>query len=142
MSENPSLSQKYENINNKLIVLTQDLARMEERLNIFVEKTKNIEEKFDQCPVKCAYSDTISRIKILELHEEIIQELENDIQELKSGNYTRDLNQQSLKETIMRTENKWKIIGWVALNIIVPIVWVTIASFLLYYLGVTSPPIP
>lgn len=162
MATQPTLSQKYEEVANNLVGLTATLGRIEERVDIFINKINSLETKVDHhvetCPVKCGLADTLGRIKVLESKngnalKDLVKELKSDfktnIRELQASDirttnaiHKLELEQQEIQSAANRGENKWRTFGWIALNVIVPIVWVTIASFILYHLGITSPPIP
>ena len=84
MATQPTLSQKYEEVANHLIGVTEALGRIDERVGIFVDKINTLERKIDHhvenCPVKCKFSDALARIQVLESKngkdlKELIKEL-------------------------------------------------------------------
>jgi len=162
MANQPTLSQKYQEVASNLVEVTSTLGRIEERVGIFIEKIHSLERKIDHhtenCPVKCQFADVASRVRVLESTDgkdikEWVKDLRaeclEDIRALQASDsktadliHSIQLEQQAIKAVTSQGENKWKTIGWIVLNICVPIAWVTIASFILYYLGITAPPIP
>ena len=169
MAGQPTLSQKYEEVTGNLNAVNEALGRIDERVGIFIDKINTLENKIDNhienCSVKCAFNDMVSRVSVLEskngkelkeamnelksLHKEDVKSLykcisqtNDNINEIKIDQVTIKADQAAMKEATGRGENKWKIIGWSALNILIPIIWVTIASVILYNMGITSPPTP
>jgi chromosome segregation ATPase len=158
----PNLSQRYEEVSSNLMLLTETMGRIDERVAIFVEKIENLEHKMDThmeaCPARCKFNELITRLSILESKngkdvKEFIKELKTEceaqIRSLQTASvrtseiiHSIQMEQQSIKESTKRGENKWRTLGWIALNIIVPIIWVIVASAILYHLGIASPPTP
>lgn len=169
MAAKPTLTEKYDILSSNLYTLTEAVGRLDERVGIFVEKINSLENKIehhiDKCPVKCEFSNFVTRLSVLESKNgdeiktsvsELRQQHQSDIKGIYKAIYEINnalnvskveqvemkVEQGVIKEAANREESKWKIVGWVALNTLVPIVWVIIASAILYKLGITSPPTP
>lgn len=162
MPERPTLSQKYDELSASLKVAMDTISRIDERVGIFVQKLEALERKIDHhvenCPVKCNFPELTSRVSVLEARngkeikervlelrdhtEKEIEGLNNEIKEADERIRLLEVKCKEVQALASSSQNRWKIIGWAALNIIVPIVWVLIASWLLYYMGIASPPTP
>ena len=65
-----SINDQYTQIENAISEIDGVVTRIDERLDIFIEKLNSLEKKIDNhienCPVKCAFPDLIGRIKVIE----------------------------------------------------------------------------
>jgi heme oxygenase len=98
--------------------------------------------------------DIVIKLKALEInfedypYKKVLRELQNNRADLiQIKNELKKLEDiptkvRTLESNDSSYKNKWKTFGWLALNVGMNLVWVLIASFLLYKLGISSPPTP
>jgi hypothetical protein len=88
----PSLNQRYTDIASTLATMSDMVARIDERVDIFIGKLKevdtNLSHHIETCPVKCSFSDVVSRVSVIEskngkvLREELLAKVEDNKQTL------------------------------------------------------------
>ena len=146
MPEKPHPSILFEDVNSmhriseSIMELLQLSSRVDERVQILMKKNQDLEEKIDE--QTGIINELNSKIRVLEskdtnahIRDKVrSQEFRTLADEVKMLN----LRIHSLENSSNHQEDRWKtIVGFV-----IQLAWVILASFLLYRLGISSPPVP
>lgn len=158
-----SLTNRYAQIENAIGEINDVVTRIDERLDIFIEKLNSVEKKIENhienCPVKCAFADVIGRISVLEskngnsLKQEVREQLRDhadrtqcEITEVKRGIdtirkeiETIKLDAKELGFVSHSSAGRWKIIGAFTLQVLAPLVYVIIGALIFRYFSLQAP---
>jgi chromosome segregation ATPase len=154
-----TLSQRYELAQNELQQLSNLIARIDEKVDIFSKKHDVLDEKFGEhvefCPIKQQMQEVLQRITALESHgspalkkelDEDMQTVDEDIEEIittietiKDKQKQLELELQAIQIHSKSHDSFWKILGNFTFQTIMSLIWVIIA-IVLYHFGI--PPAP
>lgn len=150
-----SLAVKYQQIAEAMQDINSVVTRIDERVDIFIDKLNGLEIKLDHhietCPMKCNFPELTSRLSVLESKNghQIKQELKEEIQYLRS---VTDEMKTEINEIKLTTKdvhhlstsaaNKWKTVGIIALNTLAPLVYILIGAIILKYFHLQAPSVP
>lgn len=161
-----SLAARYQQITEAIHDINSVVTRIDERLDIFVDKLNGLEKKIEHhvenCPVRCAFSETLGRIKVLEskngnlmkqeLREtirevqdatkETCNEMKTQISDLQQAMEEIKLQAKDLTFVSTTSANKWKTIGMVLLYGVAPLIYIVLGAILLKWWGLQTPPGP
>ena len=134
MAEN--LTTKYEQVTETIHEINNVVTRIDERLDIFIEKLGTLEHKIDHhiesCPIKCQFPEILGRIKVLELNNATMNELEKEMGEMK-------LTAKETNFISSSSSQKWKVAGQFALQVLAPLVYIIIGALIFHYFHLTAP---
>lgn len=131
-------SNNTEQVNNSIKSIIELTTRIDERVQLMMRKQDGLEEK-------------------LEDHIEFLNELKIDLKLLdsKSGRtlqeevsrISKEINEiknklDNVEKNSNNVSNDWKSITKGTLTFVVQIIWVVIAAYILYKLGIQSPAVP
>ena len=134
----PGTSNNTEQVNNSIKSIIELTTRIDERVQLVMRKQDGLEEK-------------------LENHIEFLNELKIDLKLLdsKSGRtlqeevsrISKEINEienklDNVEKNFNNVSNDWKSITKGTLTFVVQIIWVVIAAYILYKLGIPSPAVP
>lgn len=119
----------YSQVNESINSLIELTTRVDERVINMIRKQELTDEKISSQLE--ALSDLNTKVKILETSTKDISEKANDMHKL-------ELRVQLLENSSSNQENRWKTIFGFAIQL----VWVILAAFLLFKLGIQAPAVP
>ena len=148
-TDRPSLMQKYQDTYLELQKVMQTLNRIDERVDIFIENQRNLEQKFTDHVETCQNSvhELSTKISIVQAangsktKEELkgdLDSIEDDADKLEERVRKLELSQQSLNQSSASHDNKWKTIGMFVLQVMVYITGIVLASALWYNFGIRA----
>jgi hypothetical protein len=143
-----SLSQKFDQVSQELRTLMNMMSRIDERVEIFVDKQEQLSVKMDDhiqnCPVKCEFPEYLARLSVLEKttlprneqnwSKEDKQKLDNEISDLRNNVQKMELSSQQIAFAANKHEGHWQNIGKFTFQIIVYVLGVVAAAGLLHLL--------
>ena len=125
------MSERFEDQINHIIELT---TRVDERVQSLMKHQHVLENKLD------GQIDDINdlniKIKIIETQD--IDSILQEVKEIRSALHKLELKLQVLESSSTNQEARWKTIFSFSLQL----VWVVLAAFLLYKLGLQAPAVP
>jgi predicted nucleic acid-binding Zn-ribbon protein len=114
-------------------------ARIDERVQLMMKKQDDLDNKIDS--QMNLYSQLSARVTVLE-SDSSIETLKSEVgrvqdcaNEIKTKLHDVEMKLQNVEGSSGRQEDRWKN----AFNFIVQIIWVIVAGYLLYKLGLPSP---
>lgn len=113
---------------NAIVELT---TRVDERVQLIMKQQKELEDKIRN--QNEFVSDLNTKVKILEINA-----ITDEIKEINEHLHKIDLRLQTLENSNNSNESRWKTIFGFAIQLI----WVILAAFLLYKLGISAPAVP
>lgn len=131
-------SNSNEQFNNSIKSIVELTTRIDERVQLMMKKQEIVESKIEDHLEY--FNELRTEFKLLDsksgksLQEEVAK-LSHDVNKIKS-----DLD--SLTKESDKLEGDWKYVVKGSLSFIVQIIWVVVASYLLYKLGIQSPSVP
>lgn len=134
-----------EQVNNSIKSIIELTTRIDERVQLMMKKQESFEAKIDgniqhlnelKTEVKLLDSKSGKSLQeeVSNLSEEVAT-LSQDFGRIKS-------KIERITEESNKKENNWQAVVKGALSFIVQIIWVVVASYLLYKLGIQSPSVP
>lgn len=130
MPDKPHITQVSDSVNS-LFELT---LRVDERVRLMMDKLESMDETIDnQIDL---FNELNSRVKVIESRDGI--SILNDIRRLGEELHKLELRTQSVEGSSSDQEGRWKTIIGFAIQLI----WVILAAFLLYKLGISAPAVP
>lgn len=138
-------SNNTEQVNNSIKSIIELTTRIDERVQLMMKKQSILEGKIEY------YTDSLNELKIdiklldsksgITLQNEVhkCSEKINQIQS-KLSNLENKLD--NLEKDSSEMENDWKNILKGVLSFVVQIIWVVMAAYILYKLGIQSPAVP
>lgn len=134
----PGTSNNTEQVNNSIKSIIELTTRIDERVQLVMRKQDGLEEKLEN------HIEFLNELKIdLKLLDsksgrtlqEEVSRISKEINEIKNklDNVEKDSN---------NVNNNWKSVAKGTLTFVVQIIWVVIAAYILYKLGIQSPAVP
>ena len=134
----PGTSNNTEQVNNSIKSIIELTTRIDERVQLMMRKQDGLEEKLEN------HIEFLNELKIdLKLLDsksgrtlqEEVSRISKEINEIKNklDNVEKDSN---------NVNNNWKSVAKGTLTFVVQIIWVVIAAYILYKLGIQSPAVP
>lgn len=131
-------SNNTEQVNNSIKAIIELTTRIDERVQLMMKKQETFEGKIEN---HIEYLNELKiDLKLLDsksgrtLQEEVLR-ISKEISEIKS-------KIDNLEKDSFNMGNNWKNIAKGVLSFVVQIIWVVIAAYILYKLGIQSPAIP
>lgn len=113
---------------NAIVELT---TRVDERVQLIMKQQKEIEDKiYHQNEF---VSDLNTKVKILEINA-----ITDEIEKINEHLHKMEIRLNTLENSNNSNENRWKTI----FGFVIQLVWVILAAFLLYKLGISAPAVP
>ena len=156
--EKLTLAQRYEMAQGELQQLSSIITRIDERLEIFMQKHDKLDVKLadhiEFCPAKKQIMDLFQRISTLEAtgnvgHDNLEKDLEgvggeveaiyDDIEKIKNKQKELELLFQEIKINSKSHEGRWKWVGQFVFQAVTSLLWIIIA-IVLYHFGIGAPP--
>ena len=155
----PTLTERYQQTHSELQKMLTMLTRIDERVDIFIDKQKELEKKLadhvEKCPIKCAFADMQSKLAVLEQvtskkngewskedHQAYSKAIDDKLSDVQERLRKIELVQNELKLKTQSQEGNWKGVRTFAFQVILNIIWVTIAAIILWYFGISAPDVP
>lgn len=134
-----------EQVNNSIKSIVELTTRIDERVQLMMKKQESFEDKIDGNIEHL--NELKTEVKLLDSKsgKSLQEEVSNLAQEV--SNLAQDFNRIKLKleritEESDEKKNNWQAVAKGTLSFIVQIIWVVVASYLLYTLGIQSPSVP
>lgn len=126
MSE--TLGEKYyQQVSESIQSIFELTTRVDERVQLLMKKQDQVENQFEQ------FGELGARVRVLEAASAV-----SDLTVLKDKVHSMELEISTLKNASDKQEGRWKSI----FTFTIQIIWVLLASYLLYKLGIQSPNTP
>lgn len=131
-------SNSNEQVNNSIKSIVELTTRIDERVQLMMKKQENFENKMEDHLEY--FNELKTEFKLLDsksgksLQEEVLR-LSQEVNDMKS-------KLDALTKESSKLEGDWKYVVKGSLSFIVQIIWVLLASYLLYKLGIQSPSVP
>ena len=134
-----------EQVNNSIKSIIELTTRIDERVQLMMKKQESFEAKIDGN--KQHLNELKTEVKLLDSKSG--KSLQEEVSNLSEEGATLSQDFGRIKSKIERIteesnkkENNWQAVVKGALSFIVQIIWVVVASYLLYKLGIQSPSVP
>ena len=138
-----NLTIKYQQISETIQEINNVVARIDERLDIFIEKIGTLELKIDNhienCPIKCAFTDVSSRVRVLELGKETITEVKSHITDLRKQIEEIKIAAKEINILSTNSSQKWKTAGQFVFQVLAPLVYIIIGAIIFHFLNLRAP---
>jgi hypothetical protein len=161
-----TLSQKFEQVSKELGALMNMLTRIDERVEIFIDKQEQIAEKLDDhiqnCPIKCEFPEYVARLAVVEKFVEDIYDnvdkisenvrsnvsqvsdaYQKNLDKVSSAHQENEKSMQAIRENVQKMEltsakheSIWKNTGMFIFQIFAYVIGVSLAAGLLYLLQI------
>jgi predicted nuclease with TOPRIM domain len=127
-TENSGRSDYY---HSSLETIDKLLTRVDERVQMMMKTQSNLEAKIDNI-----HDDVVglnARMRSLESAAD-----EDTVEKLQASHHQMELRMQTVENSSNSQEGRWKTIFGFGIQL----VWVILAAFLLYKLGISAPAVP
>jgi len=124
----------YAQVQESIQSIFELTTRVDERVQLMMKKQDNLEDKIDSQMKET--NALATRVTILESRNGV--QLQADLDKVKDLMHQMELKISHLDKFSATTENRWKTIGGFTLQI----VWVILAAYLLFKLGIQAPAVP
>lgn len=161
-----TLAQKFEQVSHELGILMNMLTRIDERVEIFIDKQEQIAEKLDDhiqnCPIKCDFPEHAARLTVVEklvddtydnvdkISENIRENVDKvnvayqrNLEKVSNSSQENEKSLQAIRENFLKMEltsakheSIWKNTGMFILQIFAYVIGVSLAAGLLYLLQI------
>lgn len=131
-AKNPQLP--HNQVNESINSVFDLLGRVDERVQMFTHHQRMMDEKLDN--LTASITDLKVKVQILESMN--FSDLKDALSDMKDNFHQMELKMQLIENSSNSQENRWKTIA----GFVVQLVWVVVAAFVLYKLGINSPPVP
>lgn len=124
----------HNQVNESINSVFDLLGRVDERVQMFTRHQRTMDEKLDN--LTASITDLKVKVQILEAMN--FSDLKDSISDIKDDFHAMEMKIQLLENNNNSQENRWKTI----FGFIVQLVWVVVAAFVLYKLGISAPSTP
>ena len=122
----------YIQVSDSIKSIYELTTRVDERQQLMMSKVEQLERKIDS--LMSEYRDLEGRMRVIESKDGGTA----DISSIKDTLHSYDVRLQALEISNKGQEGRWKnIMGFIA-----QLVWVIVAAYLLYKLGIQAPAVP
>lgn len=137
-SNNEAASQYYSQIQNSIKSIFELTTRVDERVQLMMKKQEDVEWKIDG--ISTEMKELSTRVTVLESNngKAVAAAVSTEVDRLKDTISDMKLKIQTLESKADSSEGKWKTV----LNFGLQILWVVVAAYLLYRLGIQAPEVP
>ena len=131
-------SNSNEQFNNSIKSIVELTTRIDERVQLMMKKQEIVESKIEDHLEY--FNELKTEFKLLDsksgksLQEEVLR-LSHEVNDIKS-------KLDAVTKESSKLEGDWKSVVKGTLSFIVQIIWVVVAAFILYKLGIQSPSVP
>jgi hypothetical protein len=142
----------YQEVSESIKTIFDLTSRIDERLKSVAKQEEELDRKLDGQIFTAFELD--KRLGVIESkfegdfitstctyrieHEKKIQSIEEDIHKIEQNMHKLELDVQAVEIASAGHENRWKTI----ITFLVQIIWVVLAAYILYKLGISSPNVP
>ena len=132
----------YGQVSDSIKGVFEMTARIDERVQLMMKKQDELDNKID---LQIAFNNQLAaRLSVLE-NDRSVESLEHNMEKVwaeinqnKAQIHDLDKSLQGIQGSSDRQENRWKGV----LGFVVQLIWVILASYILYRLGIQSPNLP
>ena len=131
-------SNSNEQVNNSIKSIVELITRIDERVQLMMKKQEFLENKIED------HIDYLNELKtdFKLLDSKSGKTLQEEVVRISDDIYSIDNRLKALEKDSENKNNNIKEVSKTVLNFIVQIIWVIVASYLLYKLNIQSPSIP
>lgn len=131
-------SNSNEQVNNSIKSIVELTTRIDERVQLMMKKQEFLENKIED------HIDYLNELKtdFKLLDSKSGKTLQEEVVRMSEDIYSIDNRLKALEKDSENKNNNIKEVSKTVLNFIVQIIWVIVASYLLYKLNIQSPSIP
>lgn len=131
-------SNSNEQVNNSIKSIVELITRIDERVQLMMKKQEFLENKIED------HIDYLNELKtdFKLLDSKSGKTLQEEVVRISDDIYSIDNRLKALEKDSENKNNNIKKVSKTVLNFIVQIIWVIVASYLLYKLNIQSPSIP
>ena len=131
-------SNSNEQVNNSIKSIVELTTRIDERVQLMMKKQEFLENKIED------HIDYLNELKtdFKLLDSKSGKTLQEEVVRISDDIYSIDNRLKALEKDSENKNNNIKKVSKTVLNFIVQIIWVIVASYLLYKLNIQSPSIP
>jgi len=131
-------SNSNEQVNNSIKSIVELTTRIDERVQLMMKKQEFLENKIED------HIDDANELKtdFKLLDSKSSKTLQEEVVRISDDIYSIDNRLKALEKDSENKNNNIKKVSKTVLNFIVQIIWVIVASYLLYKLNIQSPSIP
>ena len=131
-------SNSNEQVNNSIKSIVELITRIDERVQLMMKKQEFLENKIED------HIDDANELKtdFKLLDSKSGKTLQEEVVRISDDIYSIDNRLKALEKDSENKNNNIKKVSKTVLNFIVQIIWVIVASYLLYKLNIQSPSIP
>lgn len=131
-------SNSNEQVNNSIKSIVELTTRIDERVQLMMKKQEFLENKIED------HIDDANELKtdFKLLDSKSGKTLQEEVVRISDDIYSIDNRLKALEKDSENKNNNIKEVSKTVLNFIVQIIWVIVASYLLYKLNIQSPSIP
>jgi len=124
----------YSQVQESIQSIFELTTRVDERVQLMMKKQEDLEDKID-AQLKEINALAI-RVTMLESRNGAA--MQNDVEKMKESFHQMELKMAGVEKSTAASENRWKTIGGFVLQIL----WVLLAAYLLFKLGLQAPAVP
>lgn len=122
----------YIQVSDSIKSIYELTTRVDERQQLMMSKVEQLEKKIDS--VVSEYRDLEGRMRVIESKDGGTADISN----IKEMLHRHDVRLQALEISTQGQEGRWKTIASFGIQL----VWVLLAAYLLYKLGIQAPAVP
>jgi len=136
MTESKDIYNKefYGQVSESIKSVFELTTRVDERVQTIMKKQDEMERKIDSGITNQGLLS--SRVSVLESKNGSL--IKEDVEKIKDNLHELELQMQVVKTESQRSEGRWKTIASFGLQL----VWVILAAYILYRLGIQAPAVP
>ena len=137
-SNNEAATQYYSQVQDSIKSVFELTTRVDERVQLMMKKQEDVERKIDG--ISSEMKELNTRVTVLESNngKAAVAQMATEVDRLKDNIGDMKLKIQTLESKTESSEGKWKTV----LNFGLQILWVVVAAYLLYRLGIQAPAVP
>ena len=137
-SSNEASGQYYSQVQDSIKSVFELTTRVDERVQLMMKKQDDVERKIDGISTEMKELNT--RVTVLESNngKALAANVATEVDRLKDIIGDMKLKMQTLESRTDSSEGKWKTVLYFGLQIL----WVVVAAYLLYRLGIQAPAVP
>jgi len=132
-----TLTERYQEAYAELQKVTAALNRIDERVDIFITKQTELERKvelhIEGCSVRTQFPKLYTQVALLQktCNEDALKDIRENLHKF-------ELELQATKKDLEQYTGSWRGTKHFFLTILVNLIWVIIAAFILYQIGLPS----
>lgn len=126
----------YSKINESIKSIAELTTRVDERVRLIMQTQEVLNEKIDAQTVM--FNDLNMKVNIMEIKNAAYLSAIGDVQKLEDQAHKMDLRLAILEGSSNNQEARWKTVFTFAIQLM----WVVVAAYVLYKLGIQAPATP